>query len=47
MIVEIQGYNIWTPEAGELANLLDGNQLTIEHRFLIIAYLQAVYPGNI
>lgn len=33
VIVEIQGYNIWTPEAGELANLLDGNQLTIEHRF--------------
>lgn len=33
VIVEIQGYNIWTPEAGELARLLDGNQLTIEHRF--------------
>lgn len=33
MIVEIQGYNIWTPEAGELAQLLKGNQLTIEHRF--------------
>ncbi len=33
VIVEIQGYNIWTPEAGELANLLEGHQLTIEHRF--------------
>lgn len=33
VIVEIQGYNIWTPEAGELAHLLNGNQLTIEHRF--------------
>lgn len=33
MIVEIQGYNIWTPREGELANLLKGNQLTIEHRF--------------
>lgn len=33
MIVEIQGYNIWTSRQGELSNLLNGNQLTIEHRF--------------
>ena len=33
VIVELQGYNIWSPKAGELAQLLNGNQLTIEHRF--------------
>lgn len=33
VIVELQGYNIWTPEEGELSRLLKGNQLTIEHRF--------------
>lgn len=33
VIVELEGYNIWSPEAGELATLLKGNQLTIEHRF--------------
>lgn len=33
MIVEIQGYNIWTAKQGELSKLLSGNQLTIEHRF--------------
>lgn len=33
VIVELQGYNIWTEQEGELSNLLKGNQLTIEHRF--------------
>jgi len=33
MVVEIQGYNIWTQKAGELSKLIDANQLTIEHRY--------------
>lgn len=33
MVVEIQGYNIWTERAGELSKLLNANQLTIEHRY--------------
>tara|TARA_R110001583_G_scaffold10417_2_gene47824 strand:+ start:3252 stop:4538 length:1287 start_codon:yes stop_codon:yes gene_type:complete len=33
MVVEIQGYNIWTEKAGELSKLIDANQLTIEHRY--------------
>ena len=33
MVVEIQGYNIWTNKAGELSKLIDANQLTIEHRY--------------
>ncbi len=33
MVVELQGYNIWTEREGELSKLLDANQLTIEHRF--------------
>ena len=33
MVVEIQGYNIWTEKAGELSKLLQANQLTIEHRY--------------
>ncbi|MDQ2178722.1 S28 family serine protease [Marinifilum sp. D714] len=33
MVVEIQGYNIWTEKAGELSKLLNANQLTIEHRY--------------
>lgn len=33
MVVEIQGYNIWTEKAGELSKLMDANQLTIEHRY--------------
>lgn len=33
MVVELQGYNIWTEKAGELSQVLDANQLTIEHRF--------------
>lgn len=33
MVVEIQGYNIWTHKAGELSKLIDANQLTIEHRY--------------
>ena len=43
MIVELQGYNIWTEKEGELANLLKGNQLTIEHRF----FNQSVPAGGI
>ena len=33
MVVEIQGYNIWTERAGELSKLLNANQLAIEHRY--------------
>lgn len=33
IVVEIQGYNIWTEKAGELSKLIDANQLTIEHRY--------------
>jgi len=33
VVVEIQGYNVWTDKAGELSKLLNANQLTIEHRF--------------
>ncbi|WP_251620085.1 S28 family serine protease [Odoribacter lunatus] len=33
VIVELEGYSIWTEKEGELAGLLKGNQLTIEHRF--------------
>lgn len=33
VIVELEGYNIWSEKAGELATLFKGNQLTIEHRF--------------
>lgn len=33
VILELQGYNIWTEKEGELSNLLKGNQITIEHRF--------------
>lgn len=33
MVVELQGYNIWTSKQGELSNILNSNQLTIEHRF--------------
>lgn len=33
VIAELQGYKIATAEEGELAHLLKGNQLTIEHRF--------------
>lgn len=33
VIAELEGYGIWREEAGELAVLLKGNQLTIEHRF--------------
>ncbi|MGB5988919.1 MAG: S28 family serine protease [Marinifilaceae bacterium] len=33
MIVELQGYNIWTSKQGELSKLFNGNQLSIEHRF--------------
>lgn len=33
MVVELQGYQIWTDRQGELSKLLNANQLTIEHRF--------------
>lgn len=33
VVVELEGYAIHSKEAGELAQLLKGNQLTIEHRF--------------
>ncbi|WP_421918519.1 S28 family serine protease [Marinifilum sp.] len=33
MVVELQGYNIWTEKAGELSKLLHANQLIIEHRY--------------
>ncbi|MFT5779233.1 MAG: hypothetical protein ACI837_002190 [Crocinitomicaceae bacterium] len=33
VIVELQGYHIYTPKSGELANLLQANQITIEHRY--------------
>ncbi len=33
VIAELEGYGIHTAEAGELAMLFNGNQLTIEHRF--------------
>ena len=33
VIVELQGYKIWTERAGELAKLFQGNQITIEHRY--------------
>lgn len=33
VIVELQGYGIYTEKAGELANNYKANQLTIEHRY--------------
>ena len=33
VIVELQGYGIYTEKAGELANHYNANQLTIEHRY--------------
>ncbi|MFT6983238.1 MAG: hypothetical protein ACJAUD_002010 [Crocinitomicaceae bacterium] len=33
VIVELQGYQIYSSRAGELAQLYAGNQITIEHRF--------------
>ena len=33
VIVELQGYGIYTAKAGELANHYKANQLTIEHRY--------------
>lgn len=33
VIVELQGYGIYTDKAGELANHYKANQLTIEHRY--------------
>lgn len=42
MVVELQGYNIWTPKAGELSRLLNANQLTIEHRFFKDSNLDSI-----
>lgn len=33
VIVNLEGYQIWTGYSGELTTLYEGNQLTIEHRF--------------
>ena len=33
VVAELEGYNIWTEQAGELTTLFNANQLTIEHRF--------------
>lgn len=33
VVVEIQGYNIWSDKAGELSKLLNANQISIEYRF--------------
>ena len=33
VIVELQGYHIYTAKSGELATLFKGNQITIEHRY--------------
>ncbi|PKQ62928.1 hypothetical protein BZG01_16740 [Labilibaculum manganireducens] len=33
MVVELEGYQIWSEKAGELSKLLNANQLTIEHRY--------------
>ncbi|PCH67402.1 MAG: peptidase [Bacteroidales bacterium] len=33
MVVQLEGYKIWSEKAGELSKLLHANQLTIEHRY--------------
>lgn len=33
VVAELEGYNIWTEQAGELTKLFNANQLTVEHRF--------------
>ena len=33
VVAELEGYNIWTQQAGELTKLFNANQLTVEHRF--------------
>lgn len=43
VIVELEGYQLWSEQAGELATLFKGNQLTIEHRF----FDQSVPEGGI
>lgn len=43
VIAELEGYAIWSEQAGELTRLLNGNQLTIEHRF----FDQSVPQGDI
>lgn len=43
VIVELEGYYIFSEQAGELAKLFNGNQITIEHRF----FDQSVPQGGI
>lgn len=43
VIVELEGYQIFSMQAGELTELLKGNQLTIEHRF----FDQSIPQGDI
>ena len=38
VVAELEGYNIWTEQAGELTTLFNANQLTIEHRFFASAH---------
>ena len=33
VVAELEGYNIWSQQAGELTKLFNANQLTVEHRF--------------
>lgn len=42
VVVELQGYNIWTPKAGELCKLINTNQLSIEHRFFKDSSLDSI-----
>ena len=46
VIVEIQGYQIWTSRSGELATMFQGNQLTIEHRFFANSKPEGEVPWN-
>lgn len=44
VIVELEGYHIFSSEEGELAALLNGNQLTIEHRFFDVSVPEGDIP---
>lgn len=46
VIVEIQGYQIYSPRSGELATLFGGNQITIEHRFFADSKPKDGIPWN-
>lgn len=43
VVAQLEGYQLYSPEATELATLFDANQLTIEHRF----FDQSVPEGGI